>query len=258
MKFSDIILLENEMEFNEAGASRVLQTLRGMVPKVRTIAILTAENPHSKELSPRENNERNLKLELQLANGQYSFRKIKGKYNNKENSFMVNNMSKNVTLSFGKQFEQESVIFGEYYEENDRYGMKFELLSTELKTFGEVISERKIFISHEGQDNMYSEIKGRKFQIPFFDSTKVIEKKNKKTDETEKRLITRDYSNSRWGAGDTGKVLGSKKISDIKLKEIPPEEVNKIEKLQEDALNSVGYNSYVKRGMIREILKKYK
>ena len=258
MKFSDIILLEHEMEFDESGASRVFQTLRGMVPSVKTLVILTAENPHNNQLSPQENNKRNHQLQLDLSNGQYSFRKIKGKYNNKENSFLINNMSKEDAIYFGEEFGQESVIYGEYYEEKDRHGMKFQLLSTEKGSSGEVISERKIFITREGATNMYSSIEGRKFQVPFFDVVKTIEKINKKTGEKEFRDVTTDYDRARWSKGDSGKILGSKKTSDLKHKEISSDDLEKIEKLQEQALVRTGYNGYVKRGQIKEILKKYK
>jgi len=249
MKFYEVLNEGVEQEFDEAGAPRTLQIMRGMVPKVRTLGFITAENPHGQPEKPDVNNKMNRQLESILKDGLWGYQKIKGKYGSVENTFLVRNISRDDLLRYGNRFNQESVLFGQYFEDEGRYGMKFQLLSSENNSIGDVMGERNVYISREGADDFYSEVKGRKFQIPFFDVTSVI--KNKKNKERE---VTRDYQNARWSKGDSGDILGSKKIKDVVYK---PEDQDAIEDLQEQALRTTGFTSYSYRGRIKNILNNY-
>jgi hypothetical protein len=249
MKFYEVLNEGVEQEFDEAGAPRTLQIMRGMVPKVRTLGFITAENPHGQSEKPDVNNKMNRQLESILKDGLWGYQKIKGKYGSVENTFLVRNISRDDLLRYGNRFNQESVLFGQYFEDEGRYGMKFQLLSSENNSIGDVMGERNVYISREGADDFYSEVKGRKFQIPFFDVTSVI--KNKKNKERE---VTRDYQNARWSKGDSGDILGSKKIKDVVYK---PEDQDAIEDLQEQALRTTGFTSYSYRGRIKNILNNY-
>lgn len=252
MKLYDLIFENNEMEFDEASATRTFRILRGMVPRVRTLAFITAENPHGQETAKDINRMENQKLETILNNGHWGYQKIKGHYGQSENSFLVRNMSKDDLIKYGQKFNQHSVIFGELFDENDRRGMKFQMISTEPESLGDVMGERNIYIGREGAQDFYSEIKGRKFQIPFYPVTDIIKK------DKEEREVTRDYEKARWGRGDSGKILGSKKISDKLVKpEISKDDIDKIENLQEQALKTIGFTSYSYRGRIHNILKEY-
>ena len=74
-------------------------------------AILTAENPANKKLSPTENAQRNLALEEYMDAEGIEYHKVKGQYDNKaENSFIVTGITQEQALKLGKRFEQESVI----------------------------------------------------------------------------------------------------------------------------------------------------
>lgn len=249
MKFYNILNEEVEQEFDEAGAPRTLQIMRGMVPKVRTIGFITAENPHGQPEKTDVNNKMNRQLESIIKDGLWGYQKIKGKYGSLENTFLVRNISREDLLRYGNRFDQESVLFGQYFEEEGRYGMRFQLLSTENGSLGDIMGQRDLFIGREGANDFYSEVKGRKFQIPFFDVTSVV--KNKKNKERE---VTRDYQNARWSKGDSGQVLGSKKIKDVEYK---PEDQKTIEDLQEHALRTTGFTSYSYRGRIKNILNNY-
>ena len=249
MKFYNILNEGVEQEFDEAGAPRTLQIMRGMVPKVRTIGFITAENPHGQPEKPIFNNKMNRELESILKDGLWGFQKIKGKYGSLENTFLVRNISREDLLRYGHRFNQESVLFGQYFEEEGRYGMRFQLLSTEDGSLGDTMGQRNLFIGREGANDFYSEVKGRKFQIPFFDVTNVVKGKDDK-----EREVTRDYTNARWSKGDSGQVLGSKKIKDVLYK---PEDQETIEDLQEHALRTTGFTSYSYRGRIKNILKNY-
>lgn len=238
------VLKEYQSEVGEAGFSTTAKQMRGLNPKVKTIVILTAENPCGSSFAPDINKKRNQKLENFLSGALYGFRKVKGQYGSLENSFMVNNMTKGMALKLGNQFEQDTIIYGERFEEDGKFGMTFQMIksyncdgSTQV---GEVVGERKVFIGRENADDFYSEIKGRKFQIPFFD--------------VEDEKGSTDYDKSSW---DGGKIAGS--VFTAKPDEISPEDNEKVDKLVAESLNESKTEKYQweRRGMIINILKKY-
>lgn len=146
--------------------------MRGFVPNVRTVGIITAENPNSVQADPQFNAEANAKLEKQLRTMNLGFQKIRGKYGNTENPFFVPNITKDELLQLGRECQQTSVIYGEKTgntRDGKTYdGMVFQMIFTDHR-FGQVDSERKIFVNVQDRQDYYSEIKGRKFVIPFYD-----------------------------------------------------------------------------------------
>lgn len=161
--------VESELnKMNESGYSRMASIMRGLVPQVKTMAIITAENPYGQQADSITNLEANKKLEEILRKMNLGFTKVKGKYGGEENSYFVPNIRKDEALGLGKKFEQESIIFGQKIEEEGKDGIRFQMIYTDER-MGEVIGQRDIFVGMEGEDDFYSEVKGRKFQIPFFD-----------------------------------------------------------------------------------------
>ena len=159
----------NEVKnLNESGWARMIRTLRGFTPSIKTMGIITAENPHGETADPAFNKEMNEKLEKRLRELNLGFIKIKGKYGNPENPFFVPNITKNELLSLGAEFEQKDVIFGEKINEPNKDGIRFSMIYSDHRA-GEVIAQRDVFVRKDGGNDYYSEIKGRKFQIPFFD-----------------------------------------------------------------------------------------
>jgi len=160
--------LNEVKKLNESGYARMIRTLRGLVPTIRTMGIITAENPYGKDGTPEYNKEMNEKLKKRLRDLNLGFVKIKGKYGGNENSLFVPNITKDELLSLGNEFNQESVIFGEKFENNNKDGVRFSMIYSDHRS-GEVIGQRDVFVGMDDADDFYSEIKGRKFQIPFFD-----------------------------------------------------------------------------------------
>jgi hypothetical protein len=178
----------------ESGFSRIASIMSGLVPSVRTFAILTAENPMNTQLSEKENRERNEKLKKQLIDGAYGFTQIKGKYDKFENPFFIMNIAKSAAIKLGKDWKQESILFGTVKKEFD---IVFEL----IYCFEDKVLQRHVWKSYEYTDkpkmdfggsnaqqkdrkrglggnkkedekeNYYSEFKGGKFVVPFFDDT---------------------------------------------------------------------------------------
>lgn len=162
-------LKESSFQINERTVySRVASIMRGLVPSVKTFAFLTAENPFGKQADNIANKEANKKLEEKLRSMNLGFTKVKGQYGVKENSFFVPNITKEETLMLGKLFSQESVIYGEKNEKENYDGINFQMIYTDDR-FGEVVGERDIFINMKDSEDYYTSVKGRKFQIPFFD-----------------------------------------------------------------------------------------
>jgi len=152
---------------NEAGFARARQAMLGMVPNINTIAFLTAENPQGEKASPEFNREQNKKLENTLRSMNLSFRKVKGKFGSEENSYMVMNITRDEAIELGQMFDQEAVIWGDKIEEDDKVYFSFQYISGDS-----TVQTREISLSAgdvQDREDYFSQIKGRKFIIPFFD-----------------------------------------------------------------------------------------
>lgn len=263
MKLINIINESPEREVGEGGYSRVMSSMRGLIPKIKTIGIFTAENPCARELPPEENKIRNGKLEKIIAGALFGYKKVKGSYGSKENSFMVNNITKKLLLQLGEQFDQESVIFGEYFEEGEKYGMVFRMIRSSScggdEPVGTIMGERKVFINRNNEDDYYTEVKGRKFQIPFFEVPTFDDDKGTKTGEKNKHMYDTHYDNAEWGKGDVkGAVRVYPNEPDVTDK-LSDEDKKEIEKLNEESVDESKTLSshYNRRGRIKNILNKY-
>lgn len=264
MKFTDILKESPEIEVGEGGYSRVMSSMRGNIPKIKTIGIFTAENPCARELPPEENKARNSELEKIIAGALFGYKKVKGSYGSKENSFIVNNITKKLLLQLGDQFDQESVIFGEYFEEdNGKYGMVFRMIRSSAcggdEPVGTIMGERKVFINRNNEDDYYTEVKGRKFQIPFFEVPTFDDKKGTNTGIPNEKMYDTHYDNAEWGKGDIkGSIRTYPNKPDVTDK-LSDEDKKELERLNEESLDESKTLSshYNRRGRILNILNKY-
>lgn len=165
----NLIKEEVRNALTESGFARMMNIMRGLVPNVDTFAILSAENPFGKQASSSYNSESRKRLEKRLRGMNFGFQKLKGKYGQLENSLFIPNIMKSEAMELGKEFDQESIIFGEKAgKKGDYEGMKIEMVYTDDR-FGEVEGTRYVWVNMSDADDLYSVVKGRKFQIPFFD-----------------------------------------------------------------------------------------
>jgi hypothetical protein len=153
---------------------KILHTLIGGRESIDKLAILTAENPEAKQLSARENIMRNKELELVLRTNNLGFRKLRGKFGNKENSYLVMGIDRDKALDLGKRFSQEAIIWAA--KQPGDAGFMFEYITCA----DGVTQDRKAVVLHgqdvQDRDDFYSQEpkggeKAGKFLIPFFDST---------------------------------------------------------------------------------------
>jgi hypothetical protein len=167
---------------SESGKSRLLQILNGAVPNIWTFGIITAENPMGQSLPKDENIVLNKKLESYLRSGNFGFFKIIGKFGNVENPFFINNINLKTLLKLGITYQQESFIYGEksFSKDNIPYTVFYYYEQGHAKDCNNIktgdgkfkkVSERYIYQSREDADDFYSEYKGKKFIIPFFDDS---------------------------------------------------------------------------------------
>lgn len=265
MKLTDILNESPQREVGEGGFSRVMTTMRGAIPKIKTIGILTAENPCAQKLTSQENNVRNAKLEKILGSYLFGYRKVKGKYGNMENSFLVNNITKSQLMQLGDEFVQESIIFGDYFEEGEKFGMLFSMIRTHTcdsdEPVGTIMGQRKVFIDRNNEDDFYSEIKGRRFQIPFFEVPTFDDKDGTITKKPFEKIYDTHYDDAEFD-GKGGEIKGSYRTYPSKSNapdKLSDEDKEKIEKLNEQSLDESKTlkSQWEKRGRIMNILNKY-
>ena len=159
-----------ETYMDEGGFSRVVSTIRGGIDSVDRIVIISAENPMNKKHPAEYNNKAMSRLYSDLESSGYGYVKMKGLYDRLETSLMINGMSKGEGFRLAKKYKQESYIFG-YRKELDenKSVMVFELIHP--WDSGSNMTSRMTIANSDVQDfkNYYSLVKGRKFQIPFYD-----------------------------------------------------------------------------------------
>lgn len=149
---------------------------------VRTMAILTSENPMGKaypeRLKSREeesghtmefNRGRRDDLEMRLSTGNYPYFKVKGQYGSKEKSYIIYNIPLSDTLYLGKYYNQESVIFIQIEDDGN---VSYEYWEQNGDGNFSMAHKRTEYIDMNDADDFFTKISRKfKFQIPFFDGS---------------------------------------------------------------------------------------
>lgn len=176
--------------------------LNGQNSNIKTMAILTSENPRydvTSDGNNMTNTDRRENLEKDLKLGHYAWFPVKGQYEGKENSYIIYNISLDNALYLGRKFGQESIIFidgshCEYWEQSGDGKYK--------KTHEREMSQR---LDMSDADDYFTQVsRAFKFQLPFFDGSddnkdamgesfnytvNVISKNIKSIDEAKKRVM---------------------------------------------------------------------
>lgn len=201
---------------SESGYARVRRVMFGDVPTIRTVGIVTAQNPQGKPPwagqthwpddkadSEKENRYRNETLEEYLRTRNFGPVKVKGKFGLYEDSFLIPNIARQELVNIGRWFEQEAVIWGE--KGMDRHGnpfFLFEYIDTET---GRTKSVRSVHVGSEdvqGRSDYYTMVGGRKFIIPFFDDPHSRKIPGKKYG------TVADLPDTDWTADDLARMVG--------------------------------------------------
>jgi len=242
-------LTENELinvlkkMVNEAKYSSVGNILRGGIRKnIKTIAILTGENPKGKTASKEYNKDANEELKGLLKSARLGYRPIKGSYGTPENSFIINNISLDDAINFGEKFRQDTIVYGEVNGiDGDEVSMDFKMVGTDPDKpdeYRQVIADNEVFIGRNEAKDFFSEVGGRKFVIPFYGTIDRFKGENDKF-----FVRTKDYSDTKW---EGGKALPTSVSTEL------DKELNE---LQERAIRTCCSTSYNLRGRIDKIIK---
>ena len=163
--------MENWNKFlNEAtDFSNLINTLTAKRENIYTLGMMTAENPQAQKATPEQNEMFNAQLEERLREMILGYRKIRGKFGNQENSFLIPNIGRDEIIALGREFNQESVIWGSRSEDGKKF--IFEYIES---ASGETTNERDVVLYDadiQAKEDFYSQSKKApsKFVIPFFD-----------------------------------------------------------------------------------------
>mgnify|MGYP003636470035 FL=1 len=152
----------------EAKFSHIRQIMMGVIPSIDTVGILTGENPGGQRADRKANRESMKALERDLRGMNYGFHKIQGKFGSDENSMLVPNMTRDDAVALGIKYGQEAVIWGEKLaDDNNDPFFRFSYIEGD-----DTVQNRDVSLSGtevQTRDDYFSQAKGRKFFIPFFD-----------------------------------------------------------------------------------------
>ena len=176
------------------------QAIQGTNRRVRTMAIISAENPMGNVMDD-EYNERSMEeLVRQLTIGHYRYFRVKGNYDGFENSLMVYNISLEDTLYLCYKYNQESVIFVDMRNDGD-ISYQYWQGDNDHSQLRLQREEHEIVDATE-DDNYYTQIsKHFKFRIPFFEHvTKICDDLALRENTIDvDRLITESLESNRAG-----------------------------------------------------------
>ena len=89
--------------------------LKNVLPELKEWAFITAWNPNSKELTPEENKQRNANLLDDIRSKGYASHLGRGSSedgNRSEDSFFIENVSKEEALVYALKYEQCAFVYG--------------------------------------------------------------------------------------------------------------------------------------------------
>ena len=201
-----------------AGFARVRRIMMGQVPSIKTVGILTAENPQAKKLSAKQNRVRNQRLVRGLREMGYGPIPLKGMYGIKETSYLVPNITRKDTTDAGKAFDQESVIWASRKRSGRNAYMNWQFIkgNKTIQTRDLSMSGRDI----QGREDFFSEKKGRKFAIPFYDERFEPRKFHRERIAQLKRIAAKRKNPTRASYKPMVKVVGERSNPGLTMSEI--------------------------------------
>ncbi len=169
-------MIQEMMVDEMSGFSRAMNVMRGNSKSVDRFVIVTAANPNAEQKTNDFNNRAMEQLYADVRSKGYGFIKMKGLYGVPEPSILINGMTREEGAELASKYEQQSYIYAER-KPLDKEGsyMHYELIYPNDQ--GQNVSSKALIsnVDVQGLEDFYSSIKGRKFQIPFYND--MFEKK---------------------------------------------------------------------------------
>lgn len=162
-------MTENKAEQNSvlsetSRRQKAQRAINNIGSRVKTYAILTSENPMENRLSKSDNTQLTDKLKSHLKAGNFVWFSVKGMHGEKENPFIVYNISLTDTLDIAKKFNQESIIWCDNESGEKQYWSR----NGDGK-FSKTHARNDIDDMTDAEDYYTQVNRNFKFQIPFFD-----------------------------------------------------------------------------------------
>jgi hypothetical protein len=106
-------------ERKEAKYDRIISALEGHVPEIRTVGMMSGQNPMVKSVSPEENAKRKKALEIELKKRGLRFERIGAEFGgHPEQSALVINPTQFDMDELCRMFQQWGFVWGERYPMN--------------------------------------------------------------------------------------------------------------------------------------------
>ena len=196
VSLSDKSLVENTKINETSRKSKAKQLFtEPQKSKIKTFAILTANNPDTVHYSRKANNMFNKQLKDIMSNDspkdildRYSFNyyKVKGSYGNIEDSFLIYNLTLDDAKTLATRFQQQSFVFGKNTDDGlifEFYANKAKIDKNTGKPVGYIYARtdaKSIYKDELNSSELYTQIaRNFKISIPFekfnFDDDETVE-----------------------------------------------------------------------------------
>ncbi len=150
------------------------KAIKGTNKNVRTFAILTPENPMGKSWTPEQNKEARKEFERVLKVGNFRWFPIKGKYDNRENSYIIYNIPLDDALRLGNEYHQESIIYAIPDSETNTVHSEYWERDGDGKPLKLKVSKDS-YVDATNAEDLWSQISRKfKFRFPFFEQVKKV------------------------------------------------------------------------------------
>lgn len=157
-----------ESVLSENSQTRFKKAMYGVLPNVKSFVIITPENPMGEMMSKKENMKRIADFKKYLKDGKYKYIRVKGKYDNKENPFVVFNVSVSGAKKIGNQYNRESFIYAKNKNEKQKEkNVLFEYYQKDKNKPYKKLDEIDYFDFKDDAEDFFTRLKSWKFNIPF-------------------------------------------------------------------------------------------
>ena len=177
----------------------IMRILSGERQNIQSAGIMTPENPKNVKHTEKQNDEFIKQFQERLSEMGWGYRKIRGKFGNRERSYIIPNVTRAEMAKLGREFKQEAIIWGSLQDERMVYeyidgGEEFDYIGDgktlqrrDVVLTGDDVDAKSDFYSQEpggpeghritykddpetGERKGFTQGPAKKFVIPFFDA----------------------------------------------------------------------------------------
>ena len=186
------VVKENRMVITEEKIELTFEQFKAMLDDksskggLQRLGIMSAENPRGMPSSDDENVKLMQDFGQMIDKRNMQYVSIGGKYGNPENSYIIINPTMLDMVEFGKKYGQAAVIYAQKMRRSadvdvDPIFFRFDYIQTEPDGDDKpafhpqeyYVKESQDMIVKTDADDLYSELEGTKFKIPFFSGREV-------------------------------------------------------------------------------------